>query len=173
MKLGDWFGVVHLLKTGGGAGNDALLEKAWNDYYADRQKWQNAVSYYLQGRNQERLAHCYYMLEDYNGLENLVLSLPENSPLFGTIGGMFVTVGMCEREQAVLAYVKLERDVTRLKHEVEMGNEEIDEFNKRLMEKEEECREKNRLWPRPPEESRRNKTSRRSIGRTRAIRAVN
>ncbi|XP_065831841.1 WD repeat-containing protein 35-like isoform X1 [Oscarella lobularis] len=121
MKLGDWFRVVQLLKTGGGAGHDALLEKAWNaigDYYADRQKWQNAVSYYLQGRNQERLAHCYY-----NGLENLVLSLPENSPLLGTIGGMFVTVGMCE--QAVLAYVKkLERDVTRLKHEVEVRNKE-------------------------------------------------
>ena len=58
MKLGDWFRVVQLLKTGGGAGenakdrtgiflksvlgHDALLEKAWNaigDYYADRQKW--------------------------------------------------------------------------------------------------------------------------------------
>ena len=47
---------------------------------------QNAVSYYLQGRNQERLAHCYYMLEDYNGLENLVLALPENSPLLGVSG---------------------------------------------------------------------------------------
>ena len=52
---------------------------------------------------------------------------------------MFVTVGMCE--QAVLAYVKvacllfvlrtlialikkLERDVTRLKHEVEVRNKE-------------------------------------------------
>ena len=40
-KLGDWFRVVHLLKTGGG-GDDQALEEAWNsigDYYADRQKW--------------------------------------------------------------------------------------------------------------------------------------
>lgn len=38
----------------------------------------NAVQYYVQGRNQERLAECYYMLEDYEGLENLANSLPEN-----------------------------------------------------------------------------------------------
>lgn len=65
-------------------GDDQLLEQAWNaigDYYADRQKWQNAVTYYVQGRNQERLAECYYMLEDYNGLESLVNSLPENHKL--------------------------------------------------------------------------------------------
>jgi len=40
-KLGDWFRVVQLLKTGSG-GDDLQLEEAWNaigDYYADRQKW--------------------------------------------------------------------------------------------------------------------------------------
>lgn len=41
----------------------------------------NAVQYYVQGRNQERLAECYYMLEDYEGLENLANSLPENNKL--------------------------------------------------------------------------------------------
>lgn len=41
----------------------------------------NAVQYYLQGRNQERLAECYYMLEDYDGLERLANSLPENHKL--------------------------------------------------------------------------------------------
>lgn len=41
----------------------------------------NAVQYYVQGRNQERLAECYYMLEDYEGLENLASSLPENHKL--------------------------------------------------------------------------------------------
>jgi WD repeat-containing protein 35 len=47
IKLGDWFRVVQLLKAGGG-GNDALLEQAWNrigDYYADRQRYRQAVSY--------------------------------------------------------------------------------------------------------------------------------
>lgn len=40
-KLGAWFRVVQLLKTGSG-GDDQQLEEAWNaigDYYADRQKW--------------------------------------------------------------------------------------------------------------------------------------
>ncbi|KAJ8387955.1 hypothetical protein AAFF_G00148890 [Aldrovandia affinis] len=107
MKLGDWFRVLQLLKTGSGDCDDALLEQAYNaigDYFADRQKWVNAVQYYLQGRNQERLAECYYMLEDYDGLERLANSLPENHRLLPDIGQMFVTVGMCD--QTVTAYLK-------------------------------------------------------------------
>lgn len=105
-KLGDWFRVVQLLKTGSG-GDDVQLEEAWNaigDYYADRQKWQQAVTYYVQGRNQERLAECYYTLEDYGGLEKMVQALPENHKLLPEIGHMFVTVGMCE--QAVAAFTR-------------------------------------------------------------------
>ncbi|XP_035465888.1 WD repeat-containing protein 35 isoform X2 [Scophthalmus maximus] len=107
IKLGDWFRVLQLLKTGSGDCDDTLLEQAYNaigDYFADRQKWINAVQYYLQGRNQERLAECYYMLEDYDGLERLTTVLPENHKLLPEIGQMFATVGMCE--QAVNAYLK-------------------------------------------------------------------
>ena len=42
---------------------------------------QEAVTYYLQGRNQERLAECYYMLEDYVGLNKMMEGLPENHKL--------------------------------------------------------------------------------------------
>ncbi|XP_071111924.1 WD repeat-containing protein 35-like isoform X1 [Haliotis cracherodii] len=108
-KLGDWFRVVQLLKTGSG-GDDLQLEEAWNaigDYYADRQKWQQAVTYYVQGRNQERLSECYYMLEDYSGLEKMVQALPENHKLLPDIAGMFVSVGMCK--QAVEAYIRCNR----------------------------------------------------------------
>ncbi|XP_062325717.1 WD repeat-containing protein 35 isoform X1 [Osmerus eperlanus] len=107
MKLGDWFRVLQLLKSGSGDCDDSMLEQAYNaigDYFADRQKWVNAVQYYLQGRNQERLAESYYMLEDYDGLERLANSLPENHKLLPEIGQMFVTVGMCE--QTVTAYLK-------------------------------------------------------------------
>ncbi|XP_077008272.1 WD repeat-containing protein 35 isoform X1 [Tamandua tetradactyla] len=107
LKLGDWFRVLQLLKTGSGDADDSLLEQAHNaigDYFADRQKWLNAVQYYVQGRNQERLAECYYMLEDYEGLENLANSLPENNKLLPEIAQMFVRVGMCE--QAVTAFLK-------------------------------------------------------------------
>ncbi|KAM6980330.1 WD repeat-containing protein 35 [Aplochiton taeniatus] len=107
IKLGDWFRVLQLLKTGSGDYDDTLLEQAYNaigDYFADRQKWVNAVQYYLQGRSQERLAECYYMLEDYDALERLANLLPENHKLLPAIGQMFVTVGMCE--QTVNAYLK-------------------------------------------------------------------
>ncbi|XP_055481799.1 WD repeat-containing protein 35 isoform X5 [Psammomys obesus] len=107
LKLGDWFRVLQLLKTGSGDADDSLLEQAHNaigDYFADRQKWLNAVQYYVKGRNQERLAECYYMLEDYEGLENLANSLPENHKLLPEIARMFVRVGMCE--QAVSAFLK-------------------------------------------------------------------
>ncbi|XP_032910663.1 WD repeat-containing protein 35 isoform X3 [Catharus ustulatus] len=110
IKLGDWFRVLQLLKTGSGGSDDALLEQAHNaigDYFADRQKWLNAVQYYVQGQNQERLAECYYMLEDYQGLENLTNSLPENHKLLPDIAYMFVRVGMCE--QAVSAFLKCNR----------------------------------------------------------------
>ncbi|XP_012869217.1 PREDICTED: WD repeat-containing protein 35 [Dipodomys ordii] len=107
LKLGDWFRVLQLLKTGSGDADDSLLEQAHNaigDYFADRQKWLNAVQYYVQGRNQERLAECYYMLEDLEGLENLANSLPENHKLLPEIAEMFERVGMCE--QAVNAFLK-------------------------------------------------------------------
>ncbi|ESO83236.1 hypothetical protein LOTGIDRAFT_197584 [Lottia gigantea] len=106
-KLGDWFRVVQILKTGGGGGDDVQLEEAWNaigDQFADKQIWSQAVTYYLQGRNQERLAECYYMLEDYQGLEKMVDSLPENHRLLPDIAKMFLSVGMCE--QAVNAFKK-------------------------------------------------------------------
>lgn len=106
MKLGDWFRVVQLVKWGGG-GDDNLLEKAWNaigDYYCDRQKWANAIQYYVEGRNDERIAECYYMLEDYQGLEKFTEQLPDNHHLLKSIGEMFSSVGLCE--QAATAFVK-------------------------------------------------------------------
>uniref|UniRef100_A0A3Q3JR91 WD repeat-containing protein 35 n=1 Tax=Monopterus albus TaxID=43700 RepID=A0A3Q3JR91_MONAL len=72
--------------------------------YLDMDRRVNAVQYYLQGHNQERLAECYYMLEDYDGLERLTAVLPQNHKLLPEIGQMFATVGMCE--QAVNAYLK-------------------------------------------------------------------
>ena len=66
------------------AGEDTQLTEAWNamgDYYADRQKWKHAVTYYSQGKNQDKLAHCYYRLEDYTALEKLANGLPENHSL--------------------------------------------------------------------------------------------
>ena len=52
---------------------------SYNSFFVDYR--QQAVTYYVQGRNQERLAECYYTLEDYGGLEKMVQALPENHKL--------------------------------------------------------------------------------------------
>eukprot|EP00842_Homolaphlyctis_polyrhiza_P002203 jgi/Hompol1/2984/HPOL_006277-RA len=107
IRMGDWFRVVQLIK-GGGGGDDLVLEKAWNhigDYYYDRQRWSQAITYYSQGRNQERLAECYYILEDYEALEKLANGLSENNPLLKNVAEKFASVGLCD--QAVAAYVKI------------------------------------------------------------------
>ncbi|GAB6028434.1 WD repeat-containing protein 35 [Chamberlinius hualienensis] len=106
-KLGDWFRVVQLLKSGSTNTDDTVYIEAWNaigDYYADRQRWEEAVKYYEQSFNHKQLLEGYFILEDYNKLENLAHTLPEGNPLFNDIAEMFVTVGMCE--QAVYAYIK-------------------------------------------------------------------
>eukprot|EP00899_Mesostigma_viride_P008010 jgi/Mesvir1/1720/Mv21173-RA.1 len=105
MRLGDWFTVEKLVTEGGG--DDALLVTAWNrmgDYYADRQKWSKAVQYYAQAKNSERLVECFYMLEDFSGLEKLIYAVPEGSPLLPDIAEKFLSVGLCE--QAVAGYLK-------------------------------------------------------------------
>ena len=65
-------------------GDDTLLTQAWNaigDYYAERQRYRHAVTYYSQGRNYRQLADCYYKLEDFTALRGIVGTLPPNSPL--------------------------------------------------------------------------------------------
>ncbi|KAJ3069811.1 WD repeat-containing protein 35 [Podochytrium sp. JEL0797] len=105
-QMGDWFRVVQLIKSGG-SGDDVMLEKAWNsigDYYYERQRWAQAITYYSQGRNVERLVECHYMVEDYDSLEKIIFTLPETSPLLVVLAEKFVTVGLCE--QAVNAFIR-------------------------------------------------------------------
>ncbi|KAJ3091801.1 WD repeat-containing protein 35 [Quaeritorhiza haematococci] len=103
-------GIVNMLGVAGGTGmaaDDILLEKAWNaigDHYHERRKWVQAITYYAQARNMEKLAECYYVVEDYDGLEKLVHALADNHPLLKNISNKFVTVGMCD--QAVAAVLK-------------------------------------------------------------------
>lgn len=66
-----------------------------------------AITYYSQGRNQDRLAECYYIAEDYSGLEKMAEALPENHRLLPEIAKMFASVGMCA--QALFSFVKCNR----------------------------------------------------------------
>ena len=65
-------------------GTDTQLEEAYNaigEYNAERQKWDLAVKYFILGRNLEKQAECYYILEDYDSLCKVMDQLPENSEL--------------------------------------------------------------------------------------------
>ncbi|DAZ96060.1 TPA: hypothetical protein N0F65_005838 [Lagenidium giganteum] len=105
-RLGDWFRVVQLVQSGGGS--DTLLVHAWNmigEYYADRHKWDKAIKYYAQASNVSALAHCYYVVGDFNQLETLVGELQENSPLLKELAVKFTRAGLCS--SAVEAYLRM------------------------------------------------------------------
>jgi WD repeat-containing protein 35 len=104
MHLGDWFKVEKLVQVG--AGDDNTLTLAWNNighYFADRKKWSKAVAYFAKAKNVEKLADCFYALEDFLGLDKLVNMVPEGHVLLRDVAKKFVGVGLCE--SAVKAYL--------------------------------------------------------------------
>lgn len=73
-----------LVSTAGGSATDSQLEEAYNEigeYYAERQKYDMAVKFFILGRNVEKQAECYYIMENYEQLVKLMDLLPENSEL--------------------------------------------------------------------------------------------
>eukprot|EP00904_Undaria_pinnatifida_P002695 jgi/Undpi1/12426/HiC_scaffold_5.g02098.m1 len=105
-RLGDWFRVVQLLKQGGG--DDAQLLTAWGkvgEHYAERGKWGKAVPFFKQAKNLEMMAECFYRLEDYAGLRELLDVLPHGSNELANLGTMFESVGL--GEDAVRALLRL------------------------------------------------------------------
>lgn len=106
-RLGDSFKVVQLIKSGGGA-DDATLAKAWNeigDYYFDRKQLPQAISYYQQAGNVEKLIECYFSLDDYSNAEKLASNLTENSKQLNRFAEKFLAAGFCQ--PACNAYFKL------------------------------------------------------------------
>lgn len=104
-RVGDWFGVLSLLRESDG--NDELVAQAYNhigDYFFDRQKWSQSIKYYPTAHNYEKLVECYFRLEDYKKLEGLIDTLPEGSPLLLKIGQKFSSVGISEN--AVKSYLR-------------------------------------------------------------------
>lgn len=90
-----------------GAGNDAMLKKAYKnlgDYSAERQKWNKAAKYYQMSQDNEALVEAYYRLEDTSNMEKLITILPENSPILERLGEKFSSIGLCEL--AVSSYVR-------------------------------------------------------------------
>mmetsp|Transcript_312 Transcript_312/g.287 ORF Transcript_312/g.287 Transcript_312/m.287 type:complete len:161 (+) Transcript_312:2110-2592(+) len=80
MKIGDWFRVVELVQEG--YGNDDILREAYDrigDFYSDRFKWSNAVTFYKRATNYPKMIEMYYNLEDYESLKALTEVFPEGN----------------------------------------------------------------------------------------------
>mmetsp|Transcript_3693 Transcript_3693/g.5458 ORF Transcript_3693/g.5458 Transcript_3693/m.5458 type:complete len:1191 (-) Transcript_3693:9-3581(-) len=119
-KVGGWFAVLQLLRDGDG--NDDLMNEAYNavgDYYAERQRWNQAVKHYLRARNYEQLVECYERTESYNNLAKLITILPTGSPLLLNIGQKFASVGIIEN--AIKAYLRAGEIETAINSCVELN----------------------------------------------------
>lgn len=104
-RLGDWLKVEKMLTET--SGTDEQFAEAWDrmgEYYADRMKYQKAMMYFTKSRNTARLIDCFYCMEDYDGLFQLIDTLPEGDSLLHEIGERLASVGLCE--EAVRAHVR-------------------------------------------------------------------
>ena len=105
MRVGDWKNVLSLIENV--SGEDELLHVAYTrlgDYYADRQQYYQAIPYYERAKANDMLIECYYIVERYNSIVNLIEVLPEGSPLLLNIGKKLQSIGLSE--EAAQAYVK-------------------------------------------------------------------
>jgi WD repeat-containing protein 35 len=59
----------------------------------------------LQAKNSEMLIECYYNLEHFTALKQLMDAMPDGSPLLIDIGVKFQSVGLCS--EGVQAFVKV------------------------------------------------------------------
>ena len=94
-KVGDDMKVVQLLQTGGG--NDKLVKEAYDrigESFADRFKWDKAGQYFVRSRNIERLAECYYRLENFKALSELKDDITDGSPQLVMLANRYETVGL-------------------------------------------------------------------------------
>jgi WD repeat-containing protein 35 len=97
--------------------DDELFRVACNEmgeYYADRQKWcvgmdedvlyfcllfcrKQAISFFRESHNTQRLIQCFFLTEDFDSLKDLIETLPAKDPLLLEIGNMFTSVGIADK----------------------------------------------------------------------------
>lgn len=90
------------------AGDDKLLAQVhenMGEVYMGRRRWEKAVRHFVQCKNSAKLADCFFEMEDYEDVEELVDALPEGNPLLQSIAERLESVGLCE--SAVKGYVKM------------------------------------------------------------------
>jgi hypothetical protein len=66
--------------------------------------WKKAAQYFQESRNFERLAECYYRLENFDELSKMKADVSDGTPLLLTLANRFESVGMFE--DAVDCYIR-------------------------------------------------------------------
>lgn len=105
MRIGDWKNVLSLIENV--TGEDELLHIAYTrlgDYYADRQQYNQAIPFYERAKANDMLVECYYVVERYSAIVDLIDVLPEGNALLQNIGKKLQSIGLSEA--AARAFVK-------------------------------------------------------------------
>jgi len=106
LKIGDWMKVVSLIQKGGG--DDKLMMDAMTrlgESHAERYAWDKAAQYFSQAKQYEKMAECYYRVEDFRALHKMVQAVPQGSTaLLQDLARKFESVGVCQ--SAVDCYLR-------------------------------------------------------------------
>jgi WD repeat-containing protein 35 len=105
-SIGDFHHVIRII--GNGVGDDETIAEAYTavgDEFSENARWQEAAEAYAQAKNNEKQMIALFLDNDFEGLERLMLALPQQSPLLKTIGEMFVAIGAVD--DAVTAFTSI------------------------------------------------------------------
>lgn len=112
-RIGDWSGVLQLLRDGddavSAAAEDDVKQVALDklgDQFAEKRQWARALKFYQKSQNYSKTVDCLFALGDFEGIEEMIASLPEANPLLLVrCGSIRVGVGMreyaCVRDSVV------------------------------------------------------------------------
>ena len=105
-SIGDFHHVIRIM--GNGAGDDEKTADAYTavgDEFCETAHWHEAAEAFNQAKNNEKLMNALFLDNDIQGLERLMLALPQQSPLLKKIGEMFVSDGAVD--DAVTAFTSI------------------------------------------------------------------
>ena len=90
------------------AGDDKLLSlvhKNMGRVYMDQRRWHAAIRFFVLSKQSEALVECFFELNDYEDMEELMDALPEGDPILADIARKMESVGLCH--SAVKGFVKV------------------------------------------------------------------
>ncbi|KAH0786768.1 WD repeat-containing protein 35 [Histomonas meleagridis] len=103
-SIGDYEHIINIIgktKLNSDESNKDIYTNV-GDNFMERNEYQFAADFYDAAGNYEKLMKCLYLMDDYQGLENLMLKLPNTSDLLPKLGRLFISIGSINN--AVMAF---------------------------------------------------------------------